>query len=123
MRRRAKLVVWILILAAGTAFFMSPTFSKKLNRWGKSQYYTRIVAVGIPEDVLTDDEELLRLYRYHQPGFGQNGSERMLMFTASKLLRTDALLRVYTKQDGTVTAWEEVIADDVPPPAWRRLVP
>lgn len=88
----------------------------KAPRWGRTQYYTK-VTTSTPAD---NGQEKWQ-YEYRLPSYTAEGSTRQMEFTAPKILRRDAYLRIYARSDGSVTAWEEVKPGDVPNKALEQL--
>lgn len=106
-------VAAVVVVFLGFSVFM---VTVKASRWGKTQYYTK-VTTSTP----ADNGQGLWQYEYRLPSYTAEGSERQLEFTAPKILRRDAYLRVYARSDGSVTAWEEVGPNNVPHKAREQL--
>ena len=105
----ASIVIIALIMISAGAII------SKAKRFGKTQYYTRVVQPGLVNG------QAVWGYTYKQPAYDRDGNERRLEFLADKSLRLQAYLRIYVSGQDHVTAWEEVSADAVPVPAMEQL--
>jgi uncharacterized protein (TIGR01655 family) len=114
MRRRY--IILFCVVTALVIVHLSYVAAVKAARWGKTQYYTKVIT-----STPTDNGYESWQFEYSLPSYTADGVVREIEFTASKILRRDVYLRVYAKDDGLVTAWEEVAAKDVPPKALALL--
>lgn len=111
MKSKIAALVILVVVVMFAAMFLNPEFNRMLNRWGKTQYYAMIAEDGVREPY---SGKQTIIFKHQSPAFSTDGNERILTFTADKLLRRHAYLRLYAKDDGTVTAWEEVTGDEIP---------
>jgi uncharacterized protein (TIGR01655 family) len=114
--KRKHIFLFCVIAAIVIAGLISFVAASKAPRWGRTQYYTK-VTTSTP----ADNGQGIWQYEYRLPSYTADGSVRQLDFTAPKILRRDAYLRVYARSDGSVTAWEEVKPADVPDKAREQL--
>jgi uncharacterized protein (TIGR01655 family) len=110
---------WIAVLCLSMTFVVAYLFgivaSKEPRRF-KSVYYTKVIT-----STPTDNGSCTFQYEYRLPSYTAEGIRRELDFTAPKILRLNAYLRVYAASEGSVTAWEEVQPNEVPPKAAEQL--
>lgn len=111
-----RLATFFLCVFALLAILIAIVAMHDAPRLFKTQYYTKITT-SFP----ADDGSHIWQYVYRLPSYTSDGVARQLDFRAYKVLRRNAFLRVYARNDGTVTAWEEVTPDQVPPSARNQL--
>ncbi|WP_157646141.1 YxeA family protein [Burkholderia ubonensis] len=118
MKRVILLKYFIVAFAILMAFlvFDSRNIIKQAKQWGARQCY-----VKISDESPIDDGSGLWRYVYRLDGYSGSGAKRLLEFKADRILRRDAYLRVYVRDDGAVVSWEEVARQDVPAGAQKYL--
>ncbi|MFC5450879.1 YxeA family protein [Paenibacillus aestuarii] len=114
-----KLIITLTILAVFVGGFFMLIKNFNVNRIGADPYYVQ-VQEGKKVQVRTSGGDMVDSYLYHTKAYDKNGSEKTVDFSAIKMLRKDAYLRVYTKGSG-VSSYEEVKQDEVPSKALEKL--
>lgn len=114
MTRRWYVLV-LYVIAAAFVINVSIVIATNASRWGKTEHYVKVTSMP------TDSGDDLWQYEYRLPSYTAEGSGRVIEFSAPKVLRRDAYLRIYARDDGSTTAWEEVGIDEIPDKAREQL--
>ncbi|GAA0086790.1 hypothetical protein UT300007_32310 [Clostridium sp. CTA-7] len=105
MKKAIGIVIFILILS-GVLLLIN---SNKLITLGSTKYY--IKTVNEYEDITTDPR--YKTYEYKINGYDKNGNEKLVTFTANKVLKSDRYLMIYVKDD-KAKSYEEVETSKLP---------
>ncbi|WMJ81787.1 YxeA family protein [Clostridium sp. MB40-C1] len=104
MKKFIGLIVALLIIVGGYYTFKT----NKIITFGSTKYYVKTSTQYTTEHVSDFD-----IYRYKITAYDKDGNEKLLDFTANKILKVDRYLKVYVK-DNVVKSYEEVQKDDLP---------
>lgn len=84
------------------------------NRFGKEELYVQVGDVTETEEMKLDDGQIVKRYAYTTDAVKADGTTARVTFTAGKVLRTGAYLKLYVKDETTVTSYDEIDVADIP---------
>ncbi|WP_274308794.1 YxeA family protein [Solibacillus daqui] len=100
----------VALLVAGLVVLATMDF----NRLGKDHVYVQITEDGVEDRSVATDGTVYMSYSYEQVAYDEDGKEVLVKFSASKNLRHEAYLMLYTKDGNEVTSYDEVQYDVLP---------
>lgn len=102
------LIVALIILIAGAAVGFG---------WGGRVWYTQVDNDCVHKVAASDE----LVYEYSLLCYDRDGSSRELSFKTARVLREDAWLMLNAQPIRGVTAWQEVLPEEIPDPAAEKL--
>ncbi|VXB58702.1 conserved hypothetical protein [Exiguobacterium sp. 8H] len=91
------------------------------NRIGKDTLFVEIGGATDVEETTLENGDVMKRYIYTQSAFTEEGDQKEVTFTAGKELREGAFLRLYVKDEDTVTSYDEVKREELPRPVIEKL--
>lgn len=104
------LSIVIVIVIAGLVVLSTVDF----NRAGKDNVYVQVIGEGKEESFTSNDGTIYKSYWYTLPAYNEQGEQTEVKFSASKMLKEGAFLKLYVKDGNEVTSYDEVSHSELP---------
>jgi uncharacterized protein (TIGR01655 family) len=107
MKKLIGIIVGILVIGGALLLINS----NGIINLGSTKYYVKTVSEY--KDKTIENRQGYNVYEYKINGYDKDGNEKLITFTASKILKVDKYLKVYVK-DEKAKSYEEVEIKELP---------